>query len=102
MLDINRNDLVAGSYSYESFDAGVFEGSAVAVACSDIPCEMIFFCAPTSNAGTIWIGGTSVAENAGFPIERGECTGWIPVKNAKKIYYICGNATDKLFYMVVN
>ena len=94
--------------TYGNFYTGERAGSATAVQLPARTCRMVAFVAPNSNAGDVYIGGSGVTvaagtttTTAGYELQPGGQTPWIPVSNLDLFYMICDNAGDDLLWMAV-
>lgn len=91
---------------YSSVKSGELAGSASALQMPDIACSKVNFKAVASNAGKVYIGGSTVTKvdgttdaTSGFELAPGDETGWLSVANLNTFYRICDNAGDDLTYM---
>lgn len=67
----------------------------------DLPCEMIWFKAASSNAGTVYIGGDDVSSVTGVGLVAGDVWGPVPITNTNLYWYIGTVANDRLQYQIV-
>jgi len=68
---------------------------------TDTPCREIHLKAPSTNTGTIYIGGANVTtDNASITLEATEELS-IRIDNAKNLYAIPSQSGDKLNYLLV-
>lgn len=93
---------------YNTVKSGEIAGSATAVQCPSVSCQMVMFVAPNSNAGDVYIGGSGVTKadgtgdaTTGFELKASAQTPWIPVRNLNVFYIICDNAGDDLTYIAL-
>lgn len=95
---------------YGNFQTGEISGSATAKNLPDIVCEMVQFTAVESNAGNVYLGGTSgvtkvdTTQDAttGQELAPKAQTPWIPCKSVNQFWIICDNAGDDLTYLAVS
>ena len=73
---------------YGKIQSGERQGSATAVQLPDIPCRAVAISALSSNAGSVWLGGSGVTvadgttdTTSGLELEAGDMTQFIPVDN---------------------
>jgi hypothetical protein len=93
--------------AYKTVLTGELAGTATAVQMPDIPCAKVKFKAVKTNTGNVYIGGAGVTkvgggsnnETAGYELDAGEETDWLPVDNLNKFYRICDSAGDELVYI---
>jgi hypothetical protein len=96
-MDISLKTIVTGEIS----------GTITAKQLPDIPCSKVKIKAVRSNSGNVYIGGANVTkvaggannETAGYELDAGEETDWLPIDNLNKLYRICDNAGDELVYI---
>jgi len=93
---------------YGNVYTGERAGSVTAVQLPDRTCRMVMFIAAKSNAGNVYIGGSGVTKaagtttaTAGYELQAGGQTPWIPIRNVNLIYMICDNAGDDLLWMAI-
>ena len=99
----------SGGQSIQSFKTGALAGSVAAVRCNPLPCSYVNFLAPKSNTGEVYIGpDTSVTVEAGttnytagWELQAGQQTGWLPVSDMSMFAYICDAAADDLLFFVI-
>ena len=92
---------VQNSYSFPFAAAGRIGSSTSAKQLPDIPCEQVFFKAPSTNTGIVYIGGSNVSSTEGISLLAGEFSPWIPVQNLNEIWYIASATTAYLQYFIV-
>lgn len=87
---------------------GEFAGSTSAKQLSNIPCSKVKIKAVRSNSGNVYVGVAGVTKvttanntTAGFELDAGEDTDWLPVDNLNKLYIICDNAGDDISYIAL-
>ena len=84
-------------------------GSATAVQLASQSCRLAMFIAPNGNAGDVYLGGGSdvtvaagtTTATAGYELQPGGQTPWIPISNVDLIWIICDNAGDDLLWMAL-
>ena len=94
--------------SYGVAKAGEIQGSATAAQMPNITCRAVAFSADSSNAGSVFIGGSGVTipdgttdTTSGLELQAGDMTQFIPVPNLNLFYRICDNAGDDLTYLAL-
>ena len=94
---------------YGKIQSGERQGSATAVQLPDIPCRAVAISALSSNAGSVWLGGSGVTvadgttdTTSGLELEAGDMTQFIPVDNLNVFYIICDNAGDDIVYLALS
>jgi len=92
---------VQTSYSFPFAAAGRIGSATTATQLPDIPCEQVFFKAPSTNTGTVYIGGSNVSSAQGIELAAGEFSPWLPVQNLNEIWYIASAGTAYLNYFIV-
>lgn len=93
---------------YGNVYMGEHAGSTSVVRLPSRTCKMVMFVAPNSNTGDVYIGGSGVTvaagtttTTAGYELQAGAQTPWIPVRNMNLFYMICDGAGDDLLWMAV-
>ena len=93
---------------YGNIYTGERAGSATAVQLADRSCEMVMFVAPNSNTGDVYIGTSGVTKaagttttTAGYELQPGAQTPWIPVRNLNQFYIISDSTADDILWMAV-
>lgn len=89
---------------------GELEYSATAVQMPNIPATWIMLHAPESNTGPIIVGaGADVTDadgstntTAGFKVEDGASTEWMPLVNLERLWYFCETEGDSICYVVLD
>lgn len=91
---------------FKSFVTGSLAGSVTAEQGPDIQCSMVNFKALASNAGKVYLGisgvtvaGATTTTTAGWELQPGDETGFLPISNLDDVYRICDNAGDDLVYI---
>ena len=94
--------------SYETVLSGEIQGGTTAAQLPSITCGLVKFKALNDNAGNVYIGGANVTvagtetnTTAGFQLDAGEETGWIPVSNLNQFWMITDNNADDLVYLAL-
>ena len=97
-----------GSIVYGNVFNGERAGSTSAVQLPARTCRLVMFVAPNSNASDVYIGGSGVTvaagtttTTAGYELQPGGQTPWIPIRNMNLIYMICDDAGDDLLWMAL-
>jgi len=97
-------------YNIGGLAVGELQGSASALQMPSVTGQLVRFKAVESNAGNVYIGGSTVTKvdgttdvTTGLELDAGDDTGWIPIpgKNINVFYRICDNVGDDLTYMVL-
>ena len=93
---------------YKEGASGERQGSGSAVALPNVPCQMAWISAISSNVGDVYLGfsGVTVVDGttdttSGFELNPGDKIGPIPIDNLNKMYIICDNAGDDISYFVL-
>ncbi len=93
---------------YGNIYSGERAGSATAVQLASRTCRMVMFVATNGNASDVYLGGSGgmVAEGtttttAGYELQPGAQTPWIPCKNLNQFFIICDNSGDDILWMAV-
>lgn len=88
--------------------SGELQGVTSATQLPNRACTYLKLKAQSSNAGSVYIGGSGVTLpdgttdiTSGLELGPGEETGWMPVQNLNMFYYICQNAGDDLTYLAL-
>jgi hypothetical protein len=88
--------------------SGEVQGGTTRAQMPDIPCAMVNIKALTDNAGNVYIGGLGVTvpgtktnETAGFSLDSGQETGWLPIDNLNKLWMITDANGDDVSYLVL-
>lgn len=95
--------------SITSFKTGTRAGSTTAVQLPDIACNLVNIQAQSTNAGSVYIGNSSAVtvpggttnQTAGWELDAGQQTGWLPLSNLSQLWIIGDNAGDDIIYMLV-
>ena len=94
--------------AYGNVFNGERAGSTSAVQLPNRTCRMVMFVAPNSNASDVYLGGSGVTvaagtttTTAGYELQPGGQTPWIPIRNMNQIYMICDDAGDDLLWMAL-
>ena len=89
--------------------SGERQGSATAVQLPNVPCQMVWISAATSNAGDVYLGASGVTvpdgttdTTSGLELNPGDMVGPLPINNLNLLYIICDNAGDDITYLAVN
>lgn len=95
-------------YAKDTVKSGEIAGAISATQMPVVPCNLVRFKAPLSNAGNVYIGGSAVTKpdgatdiTTGLELAPGDDTGWIPVSNVGNFYRICDNVDDDLVYLAL-
>jgi hypothetical protein len=95
-------------YANNGVASGELAGSATVVQCPSVACVLARIKAVKSNVGNVYLGGAGATKvdgttdaTSGLELGPGEETGWMPIQNLNKFYYICDNAGDDLTYLVI-
>lgn len=106
-VDIGDVD-IASDPVFGTIAVGELAGSATAAQMPAQACKWVKFKAVWSNAGKVYIGGSTVTKvdgttdtTTGLELSAGEETGWIPVSNLNVLYRISDNAGDDLTYLAL-
>lgn len=91
---------------YNRVQSGEISGSATAKQLPDIDCRLVYFVAPNSNAGDVYIGGAGVTvpngtqdATSGYELKASAQSPGFQVHNLNQFYIICDNAGDDLVYI---
>jgi len=83
-------------------------GSATAVILPTLSGAMVWIKAVASNAGNVYIGGSTVTVvngttdiTSGIELTPGDMLGPIPISNLNELYLICDNAGDDITYFML-
>lgn len=103
------NAIAVEQKTYTQMVNGELAGNLTATAMPNVPCKLVKFKAAYDNASRVYIGGAATISKAngttdqttGFQLSAGEDTGWIPVDNLNRLYYITDAVGDDLTYMAV-
>lgn len=94
--------------TYTTVLNGELQGSATALQMPNVACKLVKFKALIDNAGNVYFGAAGVTIpngtsdfTSGWLLDAGEETGWIPVDNLNRFYYICTNAGDDFVYLAL-
>jgi hypothetical protein len=94
----------------EYFHTGVIQNGVSSRQLPNVECKEVLFKACSENKGRVFLGDrrVDIPEDGGvtncecgFPLVPGESTEWIPIQNLSMVWFVCENAGDRLFYMVV-
>jgi len=88
---------------------GELQGIATALQMPDISCQLVNFKAVNDNPSNVYIGRSSSVTvvtastntTAGWELDAGEETGWLPCANLNEFYRICDATGDDLVYICV-
>ncbi len=76
--------------------------------CPTVPCNLVKFKAGSGNAGSIYIGTSTVTrpdntedQTTGFELAPGDETGWMPVSNLNVLYRIGDVEGDRITYLAL-
>jgi len=76
---------------------------------SNVPCSWVNIKARATNAQNVYIGASDVTRTsgatnstAGFELDAGQETGWMPVDNLNKFYIIGLNSNDSVVYLALS
>ena len=94
---------------YSKVQTGELAGSATAVNMPNIPCKLVMFVAMSDNATNVFIGGSAAVTvaagttttTAGYMLDAGDTTPWLPIPNLNLLWYI-GGASDDLLYIALS
>ncbi len=93
---------------YNSGASGERAGSTTAVQLPDVPCELVYIKAVSSNASGVFIGfsGVTVVDGttdttSGYELEAGEALGPLPMNNLNQLFMICDVAGDDITYLAL-
>jgi hypothetical protein len=109
-LSSDTLDALASQHAepFGTIASGEIAGSVTAAALPNIPCSFARLKARSTNAGSVFIGGSSVTKpngvtdaTSGFELAANHDTGWMPISNLNLLSRICDNAGDALTYLVV-
>ena len=71
-------------------------------------CRMVMFVAPNSNTGDVYLGGSGVTvaagtttTTAGYELQPGGQTPWIPIRNMNQMFMICDGTGDDVLWMAL-
>lgn len=101
---------VNSAVTVAGFKTGQVAGSSTAVQLPTHVCSFVVFKAAASNTSGVFLGpdnsvavesGTANNFVAGFELESGESTGWLPCRNLNEFWMICDNAADDLLFMLI-
>ena len=91
---------------YNNVKSGEIEGSATAIQLPDIEVGVVWIRADPANGDKVYVGGPGVtAEDGtqdattGVPLEAGDWTPPLVVKNLSEIWIIGASADDDVFYI---
>ena len=94
--------------AYGNIFNGERAGSTSAVQLPDRTCRLVMFVAPNSNTGDVYLGGSGVTVaadtttiTAGYELQPGGQTPWIPIRNMNLIFMICDGTGDALLWMAL-
>lgn len=88
---------------------GEIAGSATAAQCPDVKCSFVKFKAEQGNATNVYIGLSSAVTKvagttngtAGWELDAGQETDWLPCRNLNEFWRICDVAGDDLVYITL-
>jgi len=93
---------------YNRVQSGEIAGSATAKQLPDIECRVVYFVAPNTNAGDVYIGGAGVTipdgnqdATSGYELKASAQSPAFQIANLNQLYIICDNATDDLLYVAM-
>jgi hypothetical protein len=93
---------------YNKVQSGEIAGSATAKQLPDISCRLVYFVAPNTNAGDVYIGGAGVTvpdgnqdATSGYELKASAQSPGFQVSNLNLLYIICDNAGDDLVYIAL-
>ncbi len=93
---------------YGNIYSGERAGSASAVQLASRSCRMVMFVAPNGNGSDVYLGGAGVTKaagttttTAGYELQPGAQTPWIPCENLNQFYIICDASGDDILWMAV-
>jgi hypothetical protein len=92
---------IQNSYSFPVAASGRIVTGITRIRFPNIPCEQVFFKAPSANTGTVYIGGSTVNSSTGMALQPGEFSPWIPVQNLDLIWGVAADATSYLLYFMI-
>jgi hypothetical protein len=99
---------IAVSAPYTSVASGELAGVLSATQLPNVACKLARLKAAAGNLGNVYLGGSGVTKpdgstdaTTGLELAAGEETGWIPLDNLNRLYRICDNTGDDLFYLVL-
>lgn len=94
--------------TYGNVKTGEVAGSVTAAQFPDVVGHLACIKARSANTGKVYLGKAGVTKSdgttdttTGWELEAGEATPWLPIDNLNRLYRICDNATDAVFYMVL-
>ena len=94
--------------AYKTVLSGGIEAPTTAVQMPDVPCSVVKIRALGTNSGNVYIGGSGVTvpngstnATAGYELDAGQDTDWIPVENLNKFYLITNNIGDSVCYIAL-
>lgn len=92
-------------YQFTIAGFGEIREGTVAAALPSVACKVVYLKTPKGNAGTVYIGGATVAKEgtvtnttAGWPLAAGESFGPLQVANTNLIYAVSDGTADNLNY----
>ena len=95
-------------YGFKNIASGQELGSVTGRQLSNVPASYINIKARATNADNVYIGksgvttaGASTNTTAGFELDAGEETGWMPVDNLNRFYIIGPNSNDSVLYLIL-
>lgn len=88
-----------GSYTFNHFGAGYIPVTAAAAPGPDVDAQLVWLLAPSSNGGTVYVGGSDVSSAIGFPLVVDVPLGPLPAQHLSLIYFIGDNPGDEVRYM---
>lgn len=99
-----------GVATFDAPQTGEITGSVGGAQLPAIPCRMVMFKAPKSNAGNVYLGWSSgitktnqtTTTTAGYQLLPGDQTPWLPVDNLNRLWRITDNAGDSLVYILLD
>lgn len=68
---------------------------------SSVPGTLVQVRARPDNTANVSIGNSGVTLLAGYLLDPGGSTPWVPIANLSSLYYIGANTTDKIDYIVL-
>lgn len=94
---------------FKNIASGEEAGSVTGSQFSSVPCSYVNIKAKADNVGNVYIGKSGVTKvddttnvTAGFELNAGEETGWMPVDNLNRFYIICDNSNDGITYLALS
>lgn len=89
-------------------DTGELGGVVVATPLPNVVCKYAKVMAVIGNSGFVYIGPANVGPaaaasnpNTGFQLGSGDNTGWLPIDNLNRLFYVCTGAGDEAIWMIL-